>query len=162
MGFVRLYANRYDLTISEPAERAWRALSGRVDSRIEPVANCRRLQLYAHAQEHPLPPGACPRGRRQARGRRALAHVRVERRHGIDFRVQAVVATQAATAGALHEAIRRIEDVDADEFSFVCHGATHHSVACCFLLAAIAYPRAEICLTTARTRRAAESGGLYA
>ncbi len=30
-----------------------------------------------------------------------------------------------------------------------------------FLLAAIAYPRAEICLTTARARRAAESSGLY-
>ncbi len=81
---------------------------------------------------------------------------------GVDFRVQAVVATQAATAEALREAIRRIEDVDADEFSFVCHGATHRSVACCFLLAAIAYPRAEICLTMARTRRAAASCGLYA
>ena len=134
-----------------------RGQQDRARGKLSPAATVR-----SRAGQHPLPPGACPRGRRQARGRRALAHVRVERRHGIDFRVQAVVATQAATAESLHEAIRRIEDVDATDFSFVCHGATHRSVACCFLLAAIAYPRAEICLTTARTRRAAESGGLYA
>ena len=129
---------------------------------MEPVTSHRRLRLFPHAQD------SVPE-------RLQSAHVDVAKREvsahshmyelssvtGVDFRVQAVVATQAATAEALREAIRRIEDVGAQEFSFVCHGATHRSVACCFLLAAIAYPRAEICLTTARTRQAAESCGLY-
>ena len=81
---------------------------------------------------------------------------------GVDLRAQAVVATQAATAEASHEAICCIEDVDAAGFSLVCRGATHRAVACCFLMAAIAQARAEICLTTARARLAAERCGLYA
>ena len=41
---------------------------------------------------------------------------------------------------ALLEAFQRIKDVDAQGFAFVCHGATHRSVACCFILAAQRVP----------------------
>jgi hypothetical protein len=51
--------------------------------------------------------------------------------------------------------LERIEENGMREFSFVCHGATHRSVACCLLLAAIAYPQARVHMTTRRTRDAA-------
>ncbi len=79
---------------------------------------------------------------------------------GVDFRVQAVVASQLVTAEVLLEAFNYIELYDSTEFAFVCHGATHRSVACCFLFAAIAYPEAIVCLSTPRTQRAAEEYGL--
>jgi hypothetical protein len=53
---------------------------------------------------------------------------------------------QAETAPALFSAIQLIGDADVSEFAFLCHGATHQSVACSLLLAAIAaayYPRAD-------------------
>ena len=50
------------------------------------------------------------------------------------------MGTQAATADALLEVFQRIKDVDAHGFAFVCHGATHRSVACCFILAAQRVP----------------------
>ena len=80
---------------------------------------------------------------------------------GVDPRVQAVVATHAATADALLQAVSRIEASNMREFGFVCIGATHRSVACCYLLAAVAYPNAEVHLTTERTQRAARMAGLW-
>ena len=74
----------------------------------------------------------------------------------------AMIASTAAqmglvTAEALLEAFNYIE-----YGAMLCQGATHCSVACCILLAAIAYPEAVVCLSTPRTQRAAEErGGLF-
>jgi len=73
---------------------------------------------------------------------------------------------QAETAPALFSAIQLIGDADVSEFAFLCHGATHQSVACSLLLAAIAaayYPRADryYLTTEERTRRDAYSLGVY-
>ena len=76
---------------------------------------------------------------------------------GIDFPVQAVLITQLSTVKLLTAAWKDIRRRKLRKYAFVCHGATHRSVACCMLLAAIAYPHAEICLTTPRTRAAARA-----
>ena len=79
---------------------------------------------------------------------------------GVDAQVQAVVASQAATARSLLVALELIEQQDLRQFSFVCHGATHRSVSCCLLLAAITYPHARVYFTTRRTWEAADAAGL--
>ena len=79
---------------------------------------------------------------------------------GLDFEVQAVLLTKACTALSLLTACEAIEALDRYEFAFVCHGATHRSVACCVLLAAIIYSDATVVLTTARTKAAAIARGL--
>ena len=75
---------------------------------------------------------------------------------GVEFRVQAVVASQRVTAEVLLEAFNPIEQYDYTEFAFVCQEANHCSVACCFLLAAIAYPGAIVCLSTPKALLAAD------
>ena len=80
---------------------------------------------------------------------------------GVEFRVQAVVASQRVTVEALRDAFFSIEKYDYTEFAFVCQDATLCSVACCFLLAAIAYPEAIVCRSPRRTQRAAEASGLF-
>ena len=79
---------------------------------------------------------------------------------GVDEQVQAVVACQEVTASCLAAALHRVETEDLCVFSFVCRSATHRSVACCFLLAALAYPKAVVFLSTPRTREAAVAAGL--
>ena len=91
----------------------------------------------------------------QARSRYALRDVT-----GLDFEVQAVLLTKACTALSLLAACEAIEALDRYEFAFVCHGATHRSVACFVLLAAIIYSDATVVLTTARTQAAAIARGL--
>ena len=54
------------------------------------------------------------------------------------------------------EAIYVIEDFDLVDSAFVCGGATHRSVGCCFLLAAMAYPPATVGLSTPRIVEAAQ------
>ncbi len=85
-----------------------------------------------------------------ARSRYALADVT-----GLDFEALAVILTQASTACALLADCEAIEAHDRYEFAFVCPGATHRSVGCCVLLAAIIYSDATVVLTIARTRAAA-------
>ena len=79
---------------------------------------------------------------------------------GLDFEIQAVLLTKACTALSLLTACEAIEALDRYEFAVVCHGATHRSVACCVLLAAIIYSDATVVLTTARTKAAAIARGL--
>ena len=73
----------------------------------------------------------------------------------MDECVQARVASQAITARCLLDAMQEVEKWNYRLFSFVCRGATHRSVACCLLLAAIAYRNASVHMTTKRTRIAA-------
>ena len=79
---------------------------------------------------------------------------------GVDEIVQAVVASQKVTAECLTDAMQQVEAYQLHEFCFVCHCATHTSVACCLLLAALAYPEACVHLTTSRTCNAAAKAGL--
>ena len=79
---------------------------------------------------------------------------------GVDERVQAVVASQVITAVCLMNAMQTVEESNCrgqSQFSFVCRGSMHRSVACCLLLAAVAYPNASVHMTTKRTRIAAAS-----
>ena len=78
----------------------------------------------------------------------------------MDEIVQAVVASQVVTAECLTDAMEQVEAFNLHEFSFVCHGAMHRSVALCMLLAAVAYPEACVHLTTSRTRTSAAKNGL--
>ena len=79
---------------------------------------------------------------------------------GLDFRVQAVLATQLQAVRAMTGAVRTIENQDLMDYAFVCHGATHRSVGCCVLLLATAYQSGILRLTTLRTRNAALLWGL--
>ena len=79
---------------------------------------------------------------------------------GVDEVLQAVVASQKVTAECLTDAMQQVEAYQLHEFSFVCHCATDVSLACCLLLAALAYPKACVHLTTSRTRTAAAKADL--
>ena len=150
------------------ATRVWQALSEHLMmSRVEHKSFRRLLRLFAHRRDR------MPRLLEDAFATVDVADGRIDGHSqmynmssvtGVGFRMQAVVAMHAATAASLLlEAIQIIENRDVRERAFLCHGATHRSVACCFLPAAIVYPRAETYLTTAaRTRRDAHSFGLYA
>ena len=173
--YIQWFATRYHLELTDDANLCWsdfmvmehaQRLFGVVseDTRApySYVHEDRQLSIYAYAQDN-------------TPGRFANAHVNVAEMNlnaysdmynisdvtGVDFRVQAVVAMQAGTATALFHAFKFIERSNAQEFAFVCHGGTHRSVACCFLLAALAYPQAQICLTTRRTQQDAGRFGLY-
>ena len=80
---------------------------------------------------------------------------------GLDFAVQAALVTQTLTAEILRRAFHHIEDYHCSMFAFSCRGATHRSVACCVLFAAIVYQDAELVFTTRRTRGAARQMGLF-
>ena len=71
---------------------------------------------------------------------------------GIDERVLAVVASQYATAKIFSKAIDCIENNGLSEFTFVCAGATHRSVACCLLMSSGVYLQAVMQPTTTRVR----------
>jgi hypothetical protein len=162
MEYVEWYARRYDLSLRGLGE--WQLLSAHLLNRVEEVESARPLRLFAHRQD------SIPLSRREYelacvdvadKGVDGLSPMyKIGDVTGVDFRVQAVVAMQAATAAALLEAIQTIERYNLHELAFLCRGATHRSVACCFLLAAIAYPRAEIYLTTKRTQADAHRFGL--
>ena len=160
--YVRALTSRYGLPLSTAAEQAWKRFERRASSPLWPSIEGRVLTLEPHAQDR-IP------------AHYWKTHIDVALRGvdgkcsslydlgevtGVDERVQAVVASQPATALCLYAALERIEEEDLDEFSFVCHGATHRSVACCLLLTALAYPQAHVRLTTPRTRRAAKLAGL--
>ena len=164
VAYVRLLVKRHGLTLGACAQERWQALADCIE-RFYPRTRC--LHLFPHAQDQIQPrflgygihgPAYVNLAERGVDGRSYLYEL--SKVTGVDECVQAVVACQEATANALLAALERIEDLDIFEFCFVCHGATHRSVACCFLLAAIAYPFAEVPLTKNRTRRAAESCGL--
>ena len=165
VAYVCQLVESHGLTLGARAGERWQALADRLESPFYPSGGHRRLRLFPHAQDRiPLRFQAADchvdLAVRGVDGRSSLYEL--SKVTGVDQRVQAVVACQEATADALLAALERIEDMDMLEFCFVCHGATHRSVACCFLLAAIAYPHAEVHLTTDRTRRAAKTCGLYA
>lgn len=161
--YIRELVSRHGLALSAPAEQAWQKFEKRLTSSFWPPPERRTLHLQPHAQD------------RVATSEFQHLHIDVALRGvdgksnllykladvtGVDECVQAVVASQEATANCLLAALERVEEEDVHKFSFVCHGATHRSVACCFLFAALAYPKAEIQLTTARTRDAAAKAGL--
>ena len=78
---------------------------------------------------------------------------------GVSEHVQNVAITQPETTQAMRHAIEMIEYHDAMDLAVYCQGATHRSVAFCFLLATIVYPNAQITLTTLRTISDAEEYG---
>ena len=91
---------------------------------------------------------------RSSNGAYALANIT-----GVDPAVQAEVANQIATAQAMHDVLDHIERDDPECVIFACRGATHRSVACCFIMAYL-FPHTIIRLTTPRTQRAAKLWGM--
>ena len=65
--------------------------------------------------------------------------------------MQARVAGQAVFLLALRVAVDLIEAQQQCMFAFVCLGATHRSVAACYLSKRVVYPEASIVLTPRRT-----------
>ena len=157
--YVRALTSAHGLDLSARAEQAW----ARFEERLGWARFAERVLLLEPHKQNSIPvryqdshldvatlgvDGRCPR-------LYELPDVT-----GVDARVQAVVASQDKTALGLAIALECIEEQDLHEFSFVCHGATHRSVACCLLLAAIAYPQARVRFSTPRTRAAATVAGL--
>jgi len=81
---------------------------------------------------------------------------------GIDFNVQAVLASQELAVNALISACEMIEGGDLRHFTFVCSHATHRSAGCAVLLASFVYHKASIVFSTRRTENSAASKGLVA
>ena len=160
VAYIRELVSRHGLTLSAPAEQAWQCFEDRLAS-CWPPPERRTLRLEPHAQDRipadfeQLHIDVALRG---VDGRSSLYSLREVT--GVDERVQAVVASQEVTAHCLLAALQWVEEEDLHRFSFVCHGATHRSVASCFLFAALVYPKASVHLTTLRTRRAAATAGL--
>ena len=160
LAYVLWFMHRYGLQLEPGARACWERLS----CKLSTVCRGRELLLYAFRQD------AVPDGFQDASmsvdvdrmGVSAYARswYALEDVTGLDFEVLAVILTQVRTACALLAACQAIEAHDRYEFAFVCHGATHRSVACCVLLAAIIYSDATVVLTTARTKAAAIARGL--
>ena len=160
--YVEELMKQHGLKLREKAKEAWEMFENRLAWFVEPPTAERSLHLVAYAQDR-IPPlflkAYIDVARRGVDGTSNL--YRMSSVTGVDTRVQAVVANQEETAACLLVALEHIEAENKREFSFVCHGATHRSVACCFLLAALAYPRARVEMTTSRTRHAAADAGLF-
>jgi hypothetical protein len=156
LAYVLWFMHRYGLQLKPGAQALWEQLTCKS---LSTVRTRRELLLYAFKQDT-VPDGfqnASMSVNVDIKGldARASSMYALGDVTGLDFEVQAVLLTQACTAEALLAACAAIEAHDRYEFAFVCRGATHRSVACCVLLAAIIYPDATVVLTTARTRTAA-------
>jgi len=151
---------RYQLHMEPGATDHWRCLS----QKLPTVDTERALLIHAFARD--TMPGEFREEARSLDVHERRVNARADAMYelgsvtGLDFEVQAVMLTQSCTACALLDACEAIELHDNHEFAFACHGATHRSVACCVLLCAIVYPRAQIVLTTSRTQRAASERGM--
>ena len=149
--YISDLTSRNGLQLDDAARKAWQRFGDRrayprklllEPHKKDAIPTCYR---YAHIDVH-----AC--------GVYGKSHLyRLKEVTGVDERVQAVVANQEITAHCLLAAMNRIEEENLQQFSFVCHGATHRSVACCMLLAALAYPNASVHMTTRRTQDAQDA-----
>ena len=160
LAYVLWFMHRYGLQLELGALACWERLS----CKLSTVFRRRQLLLYALKQDS-VPDGFEDPSMSVNVHRMGLdAHARslyaLRDVTGLDFEVQAVLLTKACTSLSLLAACEAIEAFDRYEFAFVCHGATHRSVACCVLLAAIIYSDATVVLTTARTQAAAIARGL--
>ena len=162
--FINWYILRYDVNFENDTEDAWRAFAHKLacTGSAADETTAPPLRLYAYRQDSL--PRFCFENYAEA-GYRDVAEAGLNAFSnlytmgavtGIDFPVQAVLITQLSIVKVLTDAWNDIRRRKLREYAFVCHGATHRSVACCMLLAAIAYPYAEICLTTRRTQAAAQ------
>mgnify|MGYP000708727523 CR=1 FL=1 len=160
LAYVLWFMHRYGLQLELGALACWERLS----CKLSTVFRRRQLLLYAFRQDS-VPDGFQDPSMSvnvHAMGLDARTHslYSLPDVTGLDFEVQAVLLTKACTALSLLTACEAIEALDRYEFAFVCHGATHRSLACCVLLAAIIYSDATVVLTTARTKAAAIARGL--
>jgi hypothetical protein len=163
LDFIAWYLNKYEIPFAPLCRIAWQQLERALAS--IPVDQSRELKLEA-LKESCIPERFCLGGNYvNVHAGGVDGHCsRLYSMHsvtGVDFRVQAYVASQAITVYMLLLAIRDIETHDLHSFAFVCHGATHRSVACCFLLAATVYSNSCVVLNTTRTMDAALKRGLY-
>ena len=136
---------RHGVPLSDVAEQAW----GRFQDRLALLRSGprrRSLRLEPHRE------GSIPNKFQEwhidvaDRGVNARDHdlYRLCEVTGVDEIVQAVVACQVVTAECLTDAMQQVEAYQLHEFSFVCHCATDVSLACCLLLAALAYRQASV------------------
>lgn len=74
---------------------------------------------------------------------------------GLESCVQCTLVRQVRVAIIFQRALAMICDQDLEKFAFMCHGATHRSVACAVLFARMAFPHAIIAFSTNRVALAA-------
>ena len=154
------FMHRYKLHMESGATDLWRCLS----KKLPTVDTERALLIHAFARD--TMPGKFREESRSLDVHERRINAKADWRYelgdvtGLDFEVQAVMLTQSCTACAVLDACEAIELHDNHEFAFACRSATHRSVACCVLLAAIVYRHARIDLTTLRTQRAASERGM--
>ena len=157
---VHWYMRRYNVSYDDDAEHLWHDFTCYIQS--QSILANRSIRLYAFAQDRTP---VCFQDRNVDVTQSGLtahsAWYDMSTITGIDFMVQAVIVKQPACIEALHDAVMQIETHNHNEFAFVCHGATHRSVACCILLAQLVYPYAQVCLSTRRTQQAAAEYNLY-
>ena len=154
--YIRNLTNKYGLKLTDTAEWAWKVFEQRL-VQYRPEVERRSLRLEPHKQD------SITNSFQELHIDVAAAGVdgicdrlyKLEDVTGVDERVQAVVASQVITAVCLMNAMQTVEESNCrgwGQFSFVCHDAMHISVACCLLLAAVAYRNASVYMTTDRTR----------
>lgn len=154
VAWVQWYLERFQLQWHPDTQLVWQ----RAALLVERVANPERQPLVIHVRKlgdvpSPRPPRCID----------VHEHFHVDARprndeyqlsdvSGFDFRLQANLVLQCATAEALVEAIYLLElDERAENVTFLCLGATHRSLGCACLLAMWAYPNATLQLNTLRT-----------
>ena len=160
LDYIQNLTNTHGLYLTRAAEHAWGRFEDRLaDLRPDPEL---RLRLEPHREDNipdsfqELHIDVTERGV-ESRNNELYRLCDVT---GVDEVLQAVVASQKVTAECLTDAMQQVEAYQLHEFSFVCHCATDVSLACCLLLAALAYPKACVHLTTSRTRTAAAKADL--
>ena len=162
--YIAWFAISYDLAIPQRVDHAWRRFEVQVDNRQPPVMRSRELRLISYKIDHiddiksriailnleKLFPALTTSNRKYD----------VQPLCGVDFCVQAVLVMQEVTIDVLLAAMEMVERDNLRDLAICCKGATHRSVGCLILLAAMVYPNAEIVLTTKRTQLDAINYGL--
>ena len=162
--YITWFAQSYDLPIKQQVKHAWHQFAIQVNNHVTPAMRSRELRLISWKRDHI--DEIKTRFRILDLGKfEALTTFNtqydVRPLSGVDFCVQAVLLMQEVTVDVLLAAIDMVERDNLRDLALCCDGATHRSVGCAILLAAIVYPNAEIILTTRRTQQDAHNYGLY-
>ena len=162
--YITWFAQSYDLPIKQQVKHAWHQFAIQVNNHVTPAMRSRELRLISWKRDHV--DEIKSRFRFLDLGKfEALTTFNkqydVRPLSGFDFCVLAVLVIQEVTVDVLLAAIDMVERNDLRDLALCCDGATHRSVGCMILLAAMVYPNAEIVLTTKRTQQDAINYGLW-
>ncbi len=137
---------RFGLDVEVAAKELWLELS-----EFLALDYCRRdreVYLYATASDVCLPFSSL---NTEEHGLRSP----VSTDPGLTGAAQAALIVQEATASALLEACRHIEENNCSQFAFTCREGRHNSVGCVCLLSSLVYHNAALVFTSLSTQRVA-------